>query len=106
MSRCMDVIEAKGVCKDRYRVYYNQATSSGTNQFSLVNWWAKEKLFQFPVLPLAPKVYHNFHGRLFLIPVLHTCVGRGRKKVSESVPAMLVAVEQKDVPATLSRGET
>ncbi|XP_045493424.1 ionotropic receptor 40a [Colias croceus] len=53
-----------------YRIYYNQATSNNLNSLSLVNWWSG-KLYKKPVLPPADKVYADFHGRVFHVPVLH-----------------------------------
>ncbi|CAH4007690.1 unnamed protein product [Pieris brassicae] len=53
-----------------YRIYYNQATSDRLNHLSLVNWWSG-RLYKNPVLPAADKVYKNFHGRVFNVPVLH-----------------------------------
>lgn len=39
---------------------------------NLVNWWSVENgLFLNPVLPSAYKVYQNFKGRVFEVPVLH-----------------------------------
>ncbi|CAF4755642.1 unnamed protein product [Pieris macdunnoughi] len=53
-----------------YRIYYNQATPDRLNHLSLVNWWAG-RLYKNPVLPAADKVYKNFRGRVFNVPVLH-----------------------------------
>lgn len=41
-------------------------------QLKLVNWWSAENgLFRYPLLPSAVTVYKSFHGRKFMIPVLH-----------------------------------
>ncbi|KAG7299700.1 hypothetical protein JYU34_016697 [Plutella xylostella] len=40
------------------------------NHLSLVNSWAG-RLYKSPVLPPADRVYHNFKGRVFDVPVLH-----------------------------------
>ncbi|CAG9115789.1 unnamed protein product [Plutella xylostella] len=53
-----------------FRVYYNQASPNQLNHLSLVNWWAG-RLYKSPVLPPADRVYHNFKGRVFDVPVLH-----------------------------------
>ncbi|XP_045487680.1 ionotropic receptor 40a [Pieris rapae] len=53
-----------------YRIYYNQATPDRLNHLSLVNWWS-DRLYKNPVLPAADKVYKNFRGRVFNVPVLH-----------------------------------
>lgn len=59
----------------RYQIFYNQATPNGQNLFKLVNWWTKtDALFRHPLLPPAEKVYQDFHGRIFHIPVLHVRV--------------------------------
>ncbi|KAM3961922.1 LOW QUALITY PROTEIN: ionotropic receptor 40a [Aphomia sociella] len=52
-----------------FRVYYNQATPDRLHHFTLVNWWSG--LYKSPVLPPADKVYQNFKGRVFQVPVLH-----------------------------------
>ncbi|XP_021202684.1 ionotropic receptor 40a [Bombyx mori] len=53
-----------------FRIYYNQATPNRLNHLSLVNWWAF-RLYKSPLLPSADKVYKNFRGRVFDVPVLH-----------------------------------
>ncbi|XP_059061371.1 ionotropic receptor 40a [Achroia grisella] len=53
-----------------FRVYYNQATPDRLHHFTLVNWWSGS-LYKSPVLPPADKVYQNFKGRVFRVPVLH-----------------------------------
>ncbi|KAG6461102.1 hypothetical protein O3G_MSEX012418 [Manduca sexta] len=53
-----------------FRIYYNQATPDRLNHLTLVNWWAG-RLYKSPVLPPADKVYQDFKGRIFDVPVLH-----------------------------------
>ncbi|XP_072940504.1 ionotropic receptor 40a, partial [Epargyreus clarus] len=53
-----------------FRVYYNQGTSNHMHHLSLVNWWSG-RLYKSPLLPPVDKVYHDFHGRVFDVPVLH-----------------------------------
>ncbi|CAH2232476.1 jg19409 [Pararge aegeria aegeria] len=53
-----------------FRVYYNQASPNKLNHLTLVNWWAG-RLYKSPSLPPADKVYHDFQGRVFDVPVLH-----------------------------------
>ncbi|XP_075970201.1 ionotropic receptor 40a [Anticarsia gemmatalis] len=53
-----------------FRIYYNQATPDRQNHLTLVNWWSG-RLYKSPVLPPADKVYHDFKGRVFEVPVLH-----------------------------------
>nr|AXF48845.1 ionotropic receptor IR14 [Lobesia botrana] len=53
-----------------FRIYYNQATPHQLHHLSLVNWWAG-RLYKSPVLPPTNKVYHDFKGRVFRVPVLH-----------------------------------
>ncbi|XP_061728298.1 ionotropic receptor 40a-like [Cydia pomonella] len=53
-----------------FRIYYNQATPHQIHHLSLVNWWSGT-LYKSPVLPPADKVYHDFKGRVFRVPVLH-----------------------------------
>ncbi|XP_049866227.1 ionotropic receptor 40a [Pectinophora gossypiella] len=53
-----------------FRVHYNQAIPDRLHHLTLVNWWAGS-LYKSPVLPPADKVYHDFKGRIFEVPVLH-----------------------------------
>ncbi|KAH9629220.1 hypothetical protein HF086_009610 [Spodoptera exigua] len=53
-----------------FRIYYNQGTSNRLNHLTLVNWWSG-RLYKSPVLPPPDKVYHDFKGRVFEVPVLH-----------------------------------
>ncbi|XP_050557048.1 ionotropic receptor 40a [Spodoptera frugiperda] len=53
-----------------FRIYYNQGTSDRLNHLTLVNWWSG-RLYKSPVLPPPDKVYHDFKGRVFEVPVLH-----------------------------------
>ncbi|KAI5643750.1 ligand-gated ion channel domain-containing protein [Phthorimaea operculella] len=55
---------------ERFRVYYNQATPDRLHHLTLVNWWSG-RLYKSPLLPPADKVYHDFKGRVFEVPVLH-----------------------------------
>ncbi|KAG6461101.1 hypothetical protein O3G_MSEX012418 [Manduca sexta] len=55
---------------NHFRIYYNQATPDRLNHLTLVNWWAG-RLYKSPVLPPADKVYQDFKGRIFDVPVLH-----------------------------------
>ncbi|XP_041976503.1 ionotropic receptor 40a [Aricia agestis] len=54
-----------------FRIYYNQASPRLTPALSLVNWWSGS-LYKSPVLPPAGKVYRDFQGRVFQVPVLHS----------------------------------
>jgi hypothetical protein len=56
-----------------YRVYYNQALSSNEGALKLVNWYDGNNLGlnSAPLLPDIKKVYKNFDGRRFVIPVVH-----------------------------------
>ncbi|XP_046960635.1 ionotropic receptor 40a [Vanessa cardui] len=53
-----------------FRLYYNQATPDKLNHLTLVNWWSG-RLYKSPALPPADKVYQDFKGRIFNVPVLH-----------------------------------
>nr|QMS80367.1 ionotropic receptor [Histia rhodope] len=53
-----------------FRIYYNQGTPNLLHHLTLVNWWSG-RLYRSPVLPPAEKVYKDFRGREFEIPVLH-----------------------------------
>ncbi|CAH0727974.1 unnamed protein product, partial [Brenthis ino] len=53
-----------------FRLYYNQASPNKLNHLTLVNWWSGS-LYKSPALPPADKVYHDFQGRIFDVPVLH-----------------------------------
>ncbi|XP_026328485.1 ionotropic receptor 40a [Hyposmocoma kahamanoa] len=53
-----------------FRIYYNQASPNRLHHLSLVNWWSG-RLYKSPVVPPADKVYHDFQGRMFDVPVLH-----------------------------------
>nr|AMM70665.1 ionotropic receptor 40a [Heliconius melpomene rosina] len=53
-----------------FRLYYNQATPNKLNHLTLVNWWSGS-LYKSPALPPADKVYQDFQGRIFDVPVLH-----------------------------------
>ncbi|XP_045764407.1 ionotropic receptor 40a [Maniola jurtina] len=53
-----------------FRLYYNQASPNKLNHLTLVNWWSGS-LYKSPSLPPADKVYHDFQGRVFEVPVLH-----------------------------------
>uniref|UniRef100_A0A1B0BH11 Ionotropic glutamate receptor C-terminal domain-containing protein n=1 Tax=Glossina palpalis gambiensis TaxID=67801 RepID=A0A1B0BH11_9MUSC len=55
-------------------IYYNQAVSNNNGQLSLVSWYDGENLglSKEPLLPLASRVYANFHGRVFRVPVFHS----------------------------------
>ncbi|XP_046658718.1 ionotropic receptor 40a-like isoform X2 [Homalodisca vitripennis] len=73
------LIEAMRVCivinrqPGTYQVYYSQAQPSGRSLLQLVNWWSARTggLYRHPLLPPADKVYKDFNGRTFYIPVLH-----------------------------------
>lgn len=57
-------------------MYYSQADPSGFPHLKIVNWWStrgiqKPGLYKLPLLPDADKVYEDFNGRSFNIPVLH-----------------------------------
>ncbi|KAK6635303.1 hypothetical protein RUM44_000554 [Polyplax serrata] len=55
-----------------FRVHYSQADPLGVSSLSLVNWWSLgQGLFKRPLLPPVEKVYKNFNGRLFEVPVIH-----------------------------------
>ncbi|XP_050528958.1 ionotropic receptor 40a-like isoform X2 [Daktulosphaira vitifoliae] len=56
-----------------YQIYYNQASSTGRrNQLKMVNWWSSvDGLVRFPLLPSTKRVYNDFQGRRFTVPVLH-----------------------------------
>ncbi|CAK1553446.1 unnamed protein product, partial [Leptosia nina] len=56
--------------KNVFRIYYNQATPDRPSLLTLVNWWS-DRLYKNPVLPPTDKVYKDFHGRTFNVPVLH-----------------------------------
>ncbi|RVE49270.1 hypothetical protein evm_006064 [Chilo suppressalis] len=53
-----------------FRIYYNQATPERLHHLFMVNWWSG-RLYKSPVLPPADKVYLDFKGRVFDVPVLH-----------------------------------
>ncbi|XP_014243481.1 ionotropic receptor 40a [Cimex lectularius] len=74
----INIQEAMRICvitSPRYGLFklgYSQARPDGKNTLDLVNWWTENYgLFQQPLLPKASKVYKNFKGRVFNIPVLH-----------------------------------
>lgn len=56
-----------------FRVFYNQADASGKGSLKIVNWYDGESLGlnATPLLKVASKVYKDFHGRIFHIPVFH-----------------------------------
>lgn len=56
-----------------FRVFYNQAEPSGNGPLKIVNWYDGENLGlnATPLLKIASKVYQDFHGRIFYIPVIH-----------------------------------
>ncbi|KAH8376556.1 hypothetical protein KR093_000113, partial [Drosophila rubida] len=57
-----------------FRIYYNQASPTGTSQLRLVNWYDSDNLGlqRTPLLPSAASVYANFEGRVFRVPVFHS----------------------------------
>jgi hypothetical protein len=57
----------------RFRVYYNQATSSREGTLSFVNWFDGngQGLYKDPLLPDAAEIYKNFDGRFLYVPVIH-----------------------------------
>ncbi|XP_053602865.1 ionotropic receptor 40a [Plodia interpunctella] len=70
MREAMRVAVITNPRKSVFRVYYNQATPNRLHYLSLVNWWSG-RLYKSPVLPPAYKVYEDFRGRVFDVPVLH-----------------------------------
>ncbi|KAK9497527.1 hypothetical protein O3M35_004231 [Rhynocoris fuscipes] len=56
-----------------FQILYNHARANGRGKIlDLVNWWSNTNgMFHTPLLPVAFKIYRNFHGRLFRVPVLH-----------------------------------
>lgn len=56
-----------------FRVFYNQADASGDGRLKIVNWYDGENLGlnATPLLKITSKVYKDFHGRIFNIPVIH-----------------------------------
>ncbi|VVC36921.1 Ionotropic glutamate receptor, L-glutamate and glycine-binding domain,Ionotropic glutamate receptor [Cinara cedri] len=57
-----------------YQIYYSQATANAKHgsELKMVNWWsAVDGLVRFPLLPSPKRVYSNFEGRRFIVPVLH-----------------------------------
>ncbi|XP_050434978.1 ionotropic receptor 40a-like [Adelges cooleyi] len=56
-----------------YQIYYNQASATGRRtDLKMVNWWsATDGLVRFPLLPKTKRVYNDFEGRRFVVPVLH-----------------------------------
>lgn len=60
-----------------YQIYYSQASARPGygSTLKMVNWWsAMDGLVRFPLLPPPKKVYKNFEGRYFNVPVLHVRV--------------------------------
>ncbi|KAL0892471.1 hypothetical protein ABMA27_015580 [Loxostege sticticalis] len=70
MKEAMRVAVLTNPRESVFRVYYNQATPDRLHHLSLVNWWSGS-LYKSPVLPPAEKVYQDFKGRIFDVPVLH-----------------------------------
>nr|APY22697.1 ionotropic receptor IR40a [Cnaphalocrocis medinalis] len=70
MKEAMRIAVITNPRKSVFRVYYNQATPDRLNHLTLVNWWSG-RLYKSPVLPPAEKVYQDFKGRMFDVPVLH-----------------------------------
>ncbi|XP_025408278.1 ionotropic receptor 40a isoform X2 [Sipha flava] len=75
-----DISEAMRVCvitsprPGFYQIYYSQATANVRHgsELKMVNWWsAVDGLVRFPLLPPPERVYTNFEGRRFVVPVLH-----------------------------------
>lgn len=59
-----------------YQIYYSQAAANVKrgSELKMVNWWsAIDGLVRFPLLPPPKRVYTNFEGRRFIVPVLHVC---------------------------------
>lgn len=56
-----------------HRIYYNQASSSNDGTLKLVNWFDGNKfgLFAQPILSRVKNIYDDFHGRSFIVPVVH-----------------------------------
>lgn len=56
-----------------FRVFYNQADPSGNGPLKIVNWYDGENLGlnTTPLLKMASKVFKDFNGRIFHIPVIH-----------------------------------
>lgn len=60
-----------------YQIYYSQATANVRHgsELKMVNWWsAMDGLVRFPLLPPPERVYTNFEGRRFIVPVLHVSI--------------------------------
>ncbi|XP_075150149.1 ionotropic receptor 40a [Haematobia irritans] len=57
-----------------FRVYYNQAHPHGNGRLSLVSWYDGDNLglSKEPLLPSTKRVYSNFQGRVFRVPVFHS----------------------------------
>ncbi|XP_050062825.1 ionotropic receptor 40a isoform X4 [Aphis gossypii] len=75
-----DILEAMRVCvitsprPGFYQIYYSQASARPGygSTLKMVNWWsAMDGLVRFPLLPPPKRVYKNFEGRYFNVPVLH-----------------------------------
>ncbi|XP_053672070.1 ionotropic receptor 40a [Anopheles nili] len=56
-----------------FRIFYNQALPNNRGEMRSVNWFdGNDMTFKrMPLLPLPTKVYKNFQGRIFTIPVIH-----------------------------------
>ncbi|KAK4885196.1 hypothetical protein RN001_001467 [Aquatica leii] len=55
-----------------YRLYYNQALPHKDHHFELINWWNSiDGLYKRPTLPSAKKIFQNFNGKTFKVPVIH-----------------------------------
>ncbi|XP_030377210.1 ionotropic receptor 40a [Scaptodrosophila lebanonensis] len=60
--------------RNAFRIYYNQAVSTGESNLRLVNWYDADNLGlqRVPLLPSAATIYSNFQGRVFRVPVFHS----------------------------------
>lgn len=67
------------------------ANAKRGSELKMVNWWsAIDGLVRFPLLPPPKRVYANFEGRRFTVPVLHvrktqTILFMVRRKISREV---------------------
>lgn len=62
-----------------YQIYYSQATANARRgtELKMINWWSTvDGLVRFPLLPPTKRVYTNFEGRHFVVPVLHVRIKR------------------------------
>ncbi|XP_058837184.1 ionotropic receptor 40a [Topomyia yanbarensis] len=59
--------------KNIFRIFYNQAKPNNYGELLSANWFdGNDMTFRrVPLLPTPTKVYKNFEGRVFTIPVIH-----------------------------------